>query len=76
MNFGEEQLNQVKLMEIARALHSKQNISISGRTNYDVSFEYNAEKGMAWYSEEYKNCGNGHYYLALNGTHAIFWEDD
>ena len=30
----------------------------------------------AWYSEEYRGCGNGHYYLAINATHAIYYEKD
>ena len=30
----------------------------------------------AWLSAEYKDCGNGHYYLLLDGFHAIFAEDD
>ncbi len=29
-----------------------------------------------WYSEEYRGCANGHYYLAINDTHAIYYEDD
>ncbi len=29
-----------------------------------------------WYSEEYTNCGNGHYYFALDERHAIFCEND
>lgn len=44
--------------------------------NYDVSFQYDAEKKKAWYSEEYRNCGNGHYYLALDNNLALFCEDD
>ena len=43
---------------------------------YDVSFEYSADKNKAWYSEEYKNCGNGHYYIALDHNTALFLEDD
>jgi hypothetical protein len=35
----------------------------------------NGEK-YASYSEEYRNCGNGHYYLMFDATHAIFYEDD
>lgn len=31
---------------------------------------------LAFYSEEYKNMGNGHYYIALDETHALFVEDD
>ncbi|MCM1368193.1 MAG: hypothetical protein NC184_05255 [Roseburia sp.] len=46
------------------------------RTNYDVSFSYNPDSNKAFYSEEYKNCGNGHYYLALNHSTAVFCEDD
>lgn len=50
----------------------------SGRieSRYDVSVSYNAQKKQAWYSEEYRNCGNGHYYLALDAMHAVFYEDD
>jgi hypothetical protein len=50
-----------------------------GRTSYDVSFEYKeTEEGykLGWYSEEYRNCGNGHYYLALDATHAVYYEKD
>lgn len=46
------------------------------RTNYDVSFTYRPEKQKAWYSEEYKNCGNEHYYIALDANAALFVEDD
>ncbi len=46
------------------------------RTNYDVSFSYNPESNRAFYSEEYKDCGNGHYYIALNHSTAVFCEDD
>ena len=46
------------------------------RTTYDVSFSYNPERNRAFYSEEYKDCGNGHYYLALNHSTAVFCEDD
>ncbi len=46
------------------------------RTNYDVSFSYNPERNRAFYNEEYKDCGNGHYYLALNHSTAVFCEND
>ena len=46
------------------------------RTSYDVRFNYKADEDKAWYSEEYKGCGNGHYYLALNDSLAIFCEND
>lgn len=78
MYFGKYSNEQV-LARIKQALQNKEKYS-SGRfmTNYDVSFECNFEsgEGKAWYSEEYKNCGNGHYYLALNEEYAVFEEDD
>lgn len=50
------------------------------RKGYDNSFELrydeNDKKGRAWYSEEFKNCGNGHYYIALDEKHAIYVERD
>lgn len=49
------------------------------RKNYDNSIScQKCDDGImrAWYSEEFKDCGNGHYYLAINATHAIFCEDD
>ena len=30
----------------------------------------------AWFSSEYKGCGNGDYYLLINPTQAIFVEKD
>ncbi len=75
MYFGKYQ-NEKILGRIKEAMQNKKSIIESARTNYDVSFEYNPEKNLAWYSEEYKGCGNGHYYLALNETHAFFYEDD
>jgi hypothetical protein len=63
---------------IADAMATKKPYSSSRITTpgYDVSFEYNPDKNKAWYSEEYRGCGNGHYYLAMNATHALFSEDD
>ena len=63
--------------QIRNALEQKTDYR-TGRiqVNYDVSFEYNAEKGKAWYSEEYRNCGNGHYFITIDHNTAIFCEDD
>lgn len=46
------------------------------RVGYDVSYEYIPEKNRAWYEEEYRDCGNGHYYLALDENTALFYEND
>lgn len=45
---------------------------------YDNSIECGArgDDMCAWYSEEYRGCGNGHYYLALDARHALFVEND
>jgi len=75
MNF-DKYSNGDKSERIERAMQKRTQISIRGRTSYDISFEYDPEKNMAWYSEEYRDCGNGHYYLALNNKYAVFWEDD
>lgn len=75
MYFG-KYINETKLKTIAEALKNKSECHEYATAGYDVSFSYNPEKNMAWYSEEYRNCGNGHYYLALDATHAIFYEDD
>ena len=80
MHFGKKWLNDKELADIANALENKLPITVStdGRfTNgYDVSYNYQPEDNKAWYSEEYRGCGNGHYYLALDATHALFYEDD
>jgi len=69
--------NEEILKRITIAIQDRKDHHESGRTNYDISFEYSYKKGnKAWYSEEFKNCGNGHYYLALDATHALFYEDD
>lgn len=75
MNFGKYQ-NEYVLARIKAALEHKVESRESARASYDVSFSYNPELSKAWYSEEYKGCGNGHYYLALDATHALFYEDD
>ena len=75
MYFGKYQNSHVK-EEFKRAIEQKRDYHYCTRTSYDVSLEYNAAKNMAWYSEEYRNCGNGHYYIALDHSTALFVEDD
>ena len=76
MRFYEGERNQYALNQIARAFEHRHDFSTHGRTNYDISFEYKPLIHKAWYSKEYKGCGNGHYYLALDATHAVYWEKD
>jgi hypothetical protein len=76
MMFAKKFYNESILKRIQEAMDSKTAIHEDHRYNYDVSLEYNPQKNKMWYSEEYKNCGNGHYYIALDSTHALFMEDD
>ena len=62
--------------EIAEALKNHTKLEIDERAGYDASFYYNPERNTASYSEEYRGMGNGHYYLALDGVHTLFYEDD
>ena len=75
MYFGKYR-NEMISNTIKTNMAKKIKTSETARANYDVSFEYNPENNKAWYSEEYKNCGNGHYYIALNNKQALFVEDD
>ena len=65
-----------RAVEENRPLHFREEGGRFTGLSYDTSFEFNAENKKAWYSKEYRNCGNGHYYLALSPTHAAFYEDD
>lgn len=48
---------------------SSYDISVQGKTGADGKYR-------AWLSHEYKGKGNGHYYMLINGTTAVFTEDD
>ena len=64
--------------QIEKAIAEKSNYHRRWTNGYDntidIVFDENGSRG--WYSEEYRNCGNGHYYLLFDATHAIFYEDD
>lgn len=48
-----------------------------GKYDYHVSVEKGKDGfTRGWFSAEYHRCGNGHYYLLLDATHALFYEDD
>ena len=61
---------------IRQAIEKKEDLTIRTTVNYDVTFEYKADKNKAWYSEEYRGCGNGHYYIAIDENTALFIEND
>ena len=75
MYFG-KYINEEYKNDIKKAISDKTKIGRMSRTSYDVSFSYDPDKNRAWYSEEYKNCGNGHYFLALDHSLALFCEND
>ena len=65
--------------EFAKAIAEKREWFLKWRKGYDNSIECRFDKDnvmRAWYSEEYKNFANGHYYYAIDERHAIFGEDD
>ncbi len=60
------------------AIADKKSIRFNWRNVYDNTLEIIGTNGIyrGYYSEEYRNCGNGHYYLLFDATHAIYYEDD
>lgn len=60
------------------AIANKKDIRFTWRNVYDNTLEIISDNGIykGYYSEEFRNCGNGHYYLLFDATHAIFYEDD
>lgn len=76
MNFGGKFWNKKYRSTIEDCLKKKEKYSFQTRASYDVSFNYDPNTSRAFYSEEYRNCGNGHYYLALDSKHCLFYEND
>jgi len=65
--------------EVEKAIKDKKDYSKRWTNGYDNSLEIlfaDNDYPRGWYSEEYRNCGNGHYYLLFDATHAIFYEND
>ena len=61
-----------------RSISDKKPIRFTWRNVYDNTLEILSDNGIyrGFYSEEFRGCGNGHYYLLFDATHAIFYEDD
>ena len=63
----------------ADAIKNKRKFNYSWTKGYDNTigcYQGRDDNMCALYSEEYRGCGNGHYYLALDERHAIFYEND
>lgn len=75
MYFGKYANKRIK-DELQQAIRRKTDYKDSRTVSYDVSVNYQAKDNKAWYSEEYRHCGNGHYYLVLDHSTAVFYEND
>ena len=76
MHFGKG-CNDYYKAEIQEALdHKKKYTAYRVPASYDITFEYRPDINRAWYSEEYRGCGNGYYYIALDNNTAWFLEKD
>lgn len=64
---------------ILHAIAHKEDLRVDWRGDYDYHVELkNCEDGTykGWLSQEFKGCGNGHYWLLISPTQAIFCEKD
>lgn len=63
---------------LSQAIANKTGIRHNWRKGYDNSLEVRLDDDYlkGWYSEEYKGCGNGHYYFLLDNCHVLYAEDD
>jgi len=68
--------SQLMKSQMLQAMMTKTKFNRSWTKGYDNNAEYNPDCNRAWYSEEYRGCANGHYYLMIDYTHALFGEDD
>lgn len=64
--------------DFAKAIKERKEFSRKWYNCYDISIDCKPVQDdmYAWYSEEYKGCLNGHYYIALDEKHVWFCEDD
>ncbi len=64
---------------VRKAIDAKQPFNVSWRGKYDYSAEgHIAADGVyhAFFAQEFKGCGNGHYWLLISAENALFCEDD
>lgn len=61
-----------------KAIEEKTDFRASWECGYDNKFEIlnECEELRAWYSEEYRGCLNGYYYLLIDEKHVLFIEKD
>lgn len=63
---------------LKESIDKKENLTYRWRNGYDNHYEicFSEDYSRGWYSEEYRGCGNGHYYYLLDECHVLFGEDD
>ena len=78
-SFGKYDFSKDNIIDyFKRSISDKKPIRFTWRNVYDNTLEILSDNGIyrGFYSEEFRGCGNGHYYLLFDATHAIFYEDD
>lgn len=68
--------NKRQLQKVKEALEEKREYRDYTYWNFDFSISTEEWGKRAWYSREYKGCGNGYYYLLLDYNTALFYEKD
>jgi hypothetical protein len=78
VNFEDKIHKEYVVNNIKQAIRDKVDYRTKWRKNYDnsIHIEHGNNNLRGWYSEEYKDCGNGHYYYLLDETHALYGEKD
>lgn len=78
-SFGKYDFSKDNIIDyFKRSISDKKPIRFTWRNVYDNTLEIINDNDIyrGFYSEEFRGCGNGHYYLLFDATHAIFYEDD
>ena len=79
INYKPEEKERIS-REFAKAIARKKHYFYDWTKQYENSISVGVDPGngvvYATYAEEFKGMGNGHYYLAIDATHAIFDQND
>lgn len=90
MGLIKNQIKNIRYPSRYSSLYQKDMIKILGQANESIKFKWrhgydntisiakidDDNIRRAWYSEEFLNTGNGHYYIMLDENHALHCEDD
>jgi hypothetical protein len=65
--------------DLKKAIEDRRNYRYAWDCGYDCSVETKLSedgKYRAWFSQEFRGTGNGHYWILISPTQAIFSERD